>query len=125
MTTTPKPTIMVIEDDADVLEIITTILQDAGYQVTGGEGITALYGIEKDPPALLLIDNWLSGEKTGHDACYQLKQTPATAHIPVILISATINLAETAERCGADGFIVKPFDTDALLRQVQAFIQSK
>ena len=117
-----KRTIMVIEDDAEVLDLITTILQDAGYQVTGGKDITTLYGVEKEPPALLLLDNWLSGDKTGHDICYQLKQNPATANIPVLLISGTTNLAETAERCQADGFIRKPFEVDELLKQIKAYL---
>lgn len=120
----PKSTIMVIEDDADTLEIITAILTNAGYKVTTGKDVTAVYAIEKEPPALLLIDNWLSGDKTGHDICYQLKQNPATSFIPVILISGTINLEETAERCRADGFICKPFDIDELLRQVKTYSQT-
>lgn len=114
--------IMVIEDDADTLEIITTILTGAGYQVVAGKDVTAVYAIEKDPPALLLIDNWLAGDKTGHDICYQLKQNPTTSFIPVILISGTLNLEETARRCEANGFICKPFDVDELLRQVDAVI---
>lgn len=114
-----KFTIMVIEDDADILEVIRTLLTQAGYEVVTGSDVTALYAIEKHPPDLLLIDNWLSGDKTGHDICYQLKQNPATTAIPVILISGTRNLQDTAERCGADGFIAKPFQADELLRQVK------
>ena len=116
----PKSTILVIDDDADTLEVITEILTEGGYEVVASKDITVLYTIEKEPPALLLIDNWLSGDKTGHDICYQLKQNSATAQIPVILISSTMNLEETAERCGADGFICKPFDLHELLRQVKA-----
>ena len=117
-----KAKIMVIEDDVDTLEIITTILTGAGYQVVTGRDVTAVYAIEKEPPALLLIDNWLAGGKTGHDICYQLKKNPATSFIPVILISGTNNLKETAQRCGADGFICKPFDIEDLLRQVKSRI---
>jgi CheY-like chemotaxis protein len=113
-----KATIMVIEDDAEQLDILTTVLTSAGYLVTSGIDVTAVYAIEKHPPALLRIDNWLSGGKTGHDVCYQLKQNPATASIPVILISATVNLANTAQRCQATSYIIKPFDIDDLLSQV-------
>lgn len=116
---------MLIDDDADILDIVSFALAGAGYQVVAGKDITTLYGIEKDPPALLLIDNWLSGEKTGHDVCFQLKQNPATAKIKVILISATMNLQHTAERCGADGFIVKPFELPDLLSQVKYFTDLK
>jgi DNA-binding response OmpR family regulator len=109
---------MIIDDDTDTLDIITAVLKGAGYQVVAGKDITTLYAIEKEPPALLLINNWLSGGKTGHDVCYQLKQNPATAAIPVILISATVNLANTAQRCQANSYIIKPFDIDDLLSQV-------
>src|ERR1700753_2255899 len=118
-----KPTIMVIDDDAAILDIITTVLTNAGYQVIAGKGITTLYEVEKQPPALLLIDNWLSGDKTGHDICYQLKQKPATAGFRVLLISATADLENTASRCQADGFIVKPFDVDELVAQVRKHLQ--
>ena len=74
-----------------------------------------------DPNSPQELRGTLSGGKTGHDICYQLKQNPATSFIPVILISGTMNLAETAQRCGADGFICKPFDVDELLRQVRAY----
>jgi len=110
---------MVIDDDTAILDIITTVLTDAGYRVIAGKDITTLYAIEKQPPALLLIDNWLSGDKTGHDICYQLKQNPATTGIPVLLISATADLENTALRCRADGFIVKPFDVDELVARVR------
>ena len=115
----PIATVMIVEDDADTLEIITAVLSDAGYRVIAGNGITTVYNIEKDPPDLLIIDNWLSGDKTGHDICYQLKQNPATSFIPVLLISGTMNLEDTAQRCGANGFICKPFYIDNLLDQVK------
>lgn len=115
------PTILVIDDDEDILYVITTILKDAGYQVTTGKDVTAVYEIEKNPPNLLLIDNWLEG-KTGHDICWQLKSDPRTKAIPVILISATSKLDETAQRCGADDYICKPFDLDKLLEKVKVHI---
>ncbi|TSJ41060.1 response regulator [Mucilaginibacter corticis] len=114
-------TILVIDDDVDVLIILRTILNEAGYQVKTGKDVTAVYEIEKDPPALLLIDNWLEG-KTGHDICWQLKNDPRTRSIPVILISATTKLDETARRCGADDYICKPFDLAEVLRKVRSTI---
>jgi DNA-binding response OmpR family regulator len=115
------PTILVIDDDDAILELLQTLLSEAGYQVKAGRDVTAVYEIEKDPPALLLIDNWLDG-KSGHDICLQLKNDPRTANIPVILISAIPKLAETAQRCRADDFIAKPFDVAVLLRKVAFFV---
>ncbi|TSJ41001.1 response regulator [Mucilaginibacter corticis] len=114
--------ILVIDDDEDVRLILSDILRQAGYQVKTGKDVTAVYEIEKDPPALLLIDNWLEG-KTGHDICWQLKQDPRTQNIPVILISATTKLDETARRCGADDYICKPFDLVDLVNKVRLTIR--
>ncbi|MFD0751891.1 PleD family two-component system response regulator [Mucilaginibacter calamicampi] len=118
-----KGTILLIDDDPDILSGITIILQEAGYVVRQGHDVTAVFEIEKDPPDLLLIDNWLEG-KTGRDICYQLKTGPKTQHIPVILISATRNLAETAASCLADDYIDKPFEIEELLSKVELIMNN-
>jgi CheY-like chemotaxis protein len=110
-------TIMIIDDDEEIRQLIANILTDAGYQVQTGVGVTDLYEVEKAPPALILIDHWLDG-KTGRDICYQLKTNPKTDDIPVVLISATANLEQTAQSCRADGFIHKPFEVADLLEKV-------
>lgn len=117
-----KPMIMVVDDDPDILEITSNFLEEAGYIVTTGRDVTALFAIEKNPPSILVIDNWLEG-KTGHDICWQLKQDQRTAAIPVILISATAKLYETAHRCGADDFISKPFELKELLEKVERHLK--
>lgn len=116
-------TILIVEDDKDILEMLSATLQAEGYQVRTGHDVTALYEIEKDPPALILLDNWLDG-KTGHDICVNLKSSPKTRQIPVALISATLNLERTAESCGADGFLKKPFELDDLIRLVAGLTAS-
>jgi DNA-binding response OmpR family regulator len=115
-------TVMIIDDDLEIRQLIADILSNAGYNVQTGVGVTDLYEIEKAPPALILIDHWLNG-KTGRDICYQLKTNPLTDDIPVVLISATSNLEQTALSCHADGFIQKPFDVDYLLETVEAIIE--
>ena len=112
-------TVLIIDDDLEIRQLIADILTDAGYRVQTGVGVTDLYEIEKAPPSLILIDHWLDG-KTGRDICYQLKTNPLTDDIPVVLISATTNLEQTALSCRADGFIQKPFEVDALLEKVAA-----
>lgn len=116
--------ILIVDDDEDILYLLKTILSDAGYRVTTGRDVTAVYEIEKNSPALLLIDNWLNG-KTGHDICYQLKTDKRTALLPVILISATAKLDETARRCLADDHICKPFEVNELLEKVARYADLK
>jgi len=110
-------TLLIIEDDRDIMNVMVTALKGEGYSVQTGFDVTALFEIEKDPPALILLDNWLDG-KTGHDICYQLKRSPKTQMIPVLLVSATQNLAQTAASCGADGFLMKPFELEELFEAV-------
>ncbi|OOQ59802.1 response regulator [Mucilaginibacter pedocola] len=113
-----QQTIMVIDDDQEILTLINLILRDAGYLVKIGKDVTDLFEVEKNPPDLLLIDNWLDG-KMGRDICYQLKTSPKTQHLKVLLISATHNLPQTAEAAKADGYVAKPFDVDVLLNAVK------
>jgi DNA-binding response OmpR family regulator len=115
-----QQTILIIDDDADILNIITVVLKEAGYAVRTGRDVSDLYEIEKNAPDLILLDNWLDG-KTGHDICYHLKTTPKTSTIPVLLFSASPNLAQTAASCKADGYIAKPFEVEDLLAVVQKF----
>lgn len=112
-----KQTIMIIDDEEEILAIVSTMLKDAGYLVRIGRDVTDLYEIEKNPPDLLLVDNWLVG-KTGHDICYHLKTTPKTSKLKVLLFSATANLEKTAESCMADGYIAKPFDVQDMLSTI-------
>jgi DNA-binding response OmpR family regulator len=114
-----QKTVMIIDDDWEIRQLISEILTNAGYKVQTGVGVTDLYEVEKAPPSLILIDHWLDG-KTGRDICYQLKTNHLTDKIPVVLISATTNLEETAKSCRADGFIQKPFEVDDLLEKVKA-----
>ncbi|AMR33582.1 hypothetical protein A0256_20205 [Mucilaginibacter sp. PAMC 26640] len=116
-----QQTIMIIDDDAEILNVISLLLKDAGYLVKVGHDVTDLFEVEKNPPDLLLIDNFLNG-KTGHDICYQLKISPKTNTIPVLLLSGTTNLEQTAKSCMADGFIAKPFEADELISTIENVI---
>lgn len=114
-------TVMIIEDDSEILQVMRLILEQAGYQVRAGKDVHDLYEIEKNPPDLLLVDNWLDG-KTGHDICYHLKTAPKTSSLKVMLVSATANLARTAESCKADDYLAKPFELEELLEKVDLLI---
>jgi len=70
-------------------------------------------GREKDLPDLILRDVLLSGED-GCEICQRLKDNEQTRHIPVILLSAHAGLRETADECGANDFLAKPFRIAAL-----------
>lgn len=114
---TPIKTILVIDDDTDILESLRIMLSFHGFNVrTSNRGDTAFdAGNTFD---LLLLDVWLSGEN-GVDICQALKADKRTAHLPVILLSASKDLDRTAEKAGADDYIEKPFEMKSLMASIQ------
>lgn len=107
-------TILLVEDDEDVLDILHYMLSDEGYSVIKSNGADACDLAEINQPGLILLDHRLQN-LWGADICRQLKASPQTAHIPVIMISATMHLEQTAREAGADHLLKKPFDMDELL----------
>jgi DNA-binding response OmpR family regulator len=111
--------ILVLDDDADILEIILYILVDQGFEVaTLNSGATLFQRIRDFHPDLVLMDVML-GDMDGRRLCRELKLEPETQALPVILISASHDLAGTLAQEGApDDFIAKPFDIATLVKKV-------
>ena len=111
-------TIMVVDDDRAILDSVCIMLEFEGYQVyctpDGGEVLK----LENNLPDLLLLDIWMSG-MDGREICKQLKQNDATHHMPVVLISASQDIAQSALAAGANDFLAKPFDIDDLLGKIE------
>jgi CheY-like chemotaxis protein len=113
-------TILVIDDDPDILDIMVYILKDEGYEVSGSAVCLPIEKILQAEPTLILMDNRLLGS-SGKDECRKLKGDPATRHIPIILVSANSQLQELAQDSKADGYISKPFDLDELVTVVRQY----
>lgn len=117
--------IFIADDDSDILSILELMLQTKGYQVAVSSTGQEVFSYRDDElPDLVLLDIWMSGID-GRDICAQLKNTPLTRHIPVLLISANSNIEAIAQEYCADGFIAKPFDMDELLDRVQEMLEVK
>ncbi len=111
--------VFVIDDDQDILEAIQYILDGSGYQTitnTGDEYI--LNKVQEAKPDVIILDILLSG-KDGREICKILKKNKETKHIPIIMISAHANAADSIETCGADDFIAKPFEMDEFLGKIE------
>jgi DNA-binding response OmpR family regulator len=113
--------ILIIEDDLDILDMMAYILRDEGYEVIVAVDGAPLRDILLLAPDLVLLDNRL-GAGEGADACKQLKADPATAAIPVVLISANMHLEALTATSGADGFLAKPFDIDELIALANRYL---
>jgi two-component system phosphate regulon response regulator PhoB len=109
--------------------LITLKLTQAGHQVRGfGDGLSAAADAREHPPDLAVLDVMMPG-MSGLEVCQELRQDPATANIPVILLTAMAREADIAAglAAGADDYIVKPFSPrdftmriNAVLARVQA-----
>ncbi len=102
-------TILVVDDDRSLCDLITDLLADEGYEVRcAHDGLEALEAIERDPPDLVLSDVWMP-RLDGHGLVARLAER--RLGIPVVLMSAA--LRAPAPRAAA--FVAKPFDLDVLV----------
>lgn len=118
--------ILVIEDDKDVRDTIVYILEHENYEVMASADAKILKSINNFKPDIVIIDNWLTewkSDATGQELSKALKTSPATSHIPVIIMSAVSNVKEIAEAGLADAYLHKPFNMDELLQMVKNFIK--
>lgn len=114
--------ILIIEDDEDILEILSFILTEEGYDVSTLTDGGAIDTIARDIPDLIVCDIWLPHRK-GTEICKILKTDPATSKIPFILISTTMNLPQIARDCGADAHVEKPFHIQEMVNIVKAYLK--
>jgi CheY-like chemotaxis protein len=105
------------------LEICSDLLQTEGYTVSvATNGQQALEQIRTDPPHVVLMDIMMP-VLDGVEACRQVKANPATADIPVVLMSARTNLTrQSQDLASADALVAKPFDIDHLLNTIHDLV---
>lgn len=115
--------VLVIDDDGDILEILGEIFREFGFEVVLSRGSLTMDHIKIIQPDIILLDIRLVGsEKDGVEMCRELKSEESLADLPVILCSAETDLRSIAKGCGADSYITKPFDIDDLLSRVATYL---
>ncbi len=120
-----KPSILVVEDEPPLVEVLRYNLEKEGYQVNVAEdGAQALHKVHEAPPDLVILD-WMLPELSGIEVCRQLREDPDSRDIPVIMLTAR---GEEADRVkglasGADDYVVKPFSPAELLARVRAVLR--
>lgn len=100
--------LIIVEDDADILETMTIILRNAGYLVTGYFDASAILKGTFDLPDLFIIDKQLN-RFDNLNLCRILKTQESTRHVPVIMVSAGTGIAQLAQDALADDALEKPF----------------
>jgi len=113
--------ILVVDDDISILDAVSMILEDHGYDVRGiQKGEDSYQQAEIFQPHLILLDVLMSG-KDGREICKNLKSENKTKNIPIVMFSAHPSAKKGMKEYGADDFLAKPFGTNELLKIVSKF----
>ena len=118
--------ILIVEDEADILELLSEIFSDlGGYRIfCARDGEEALKITREDSPDIILLDILLP-KMNGYDVCKSVKSDPAICHIKVIMTSGMVRISDwpKAQEVGADAFIAKPFDSITLVEKVEELLR--
>lgn len=123
-----KSSILIVEDERDIADLLTLVLTKEGYIVeksfTANEANRILESA-LNLPDLILLDIKMPG-LNGIDFCQKLKQSEKHCHIPIIMISALVlpKDIELGYACGAIDYIVKPWNNDDLLSRIKSRLLS-
>lgn len=124
--TTDKPTILVVDDDTEVVNYLQTLLMPYYHVVYRFDAESAYKAINEDEPNLILSDVIMPG-KNGYELCREIKENLQICHIPVILVTAKATVENQVEglNTGADAYITKPFDPKLLLAMINSLLQNR
>ena len=110
--------VLVVEDDQDLSALLDLVLSDAGYAVrVAGDGRAALRRVEEEMPGVILLDMRMP-VMNGWEFAREFRARHGRA-CPVVVVTAAENARLRAEEIGADGWLAKPFDLDAVLAMVE------
>ncbi len=117
------PTVVVVEDDANIAALVELYLRDAGFRVSVADrGERALDLIRSRPPSLVVLDVGLAGQLDGFDVCTALR---AHSQVPILMLTARDAEDDRVRgfEVGADDYLVKPFSPRELVVRVQAILR--
>jgi len=121
-----EKTVLVVEDNPDLLDVISDIIGKAYNVTTAFNGKEGLVQAKAHPPDIIVSDI-LMPVMDGMQMCMEIKKNPGTCYIPIILLTA-LDSQETTLKCfdiGADAYITKPFNEFLLLSQIKNLIDSR
>ena len=113
--------IMVADDDPGIVDAICMMLDFEGYEVSSTVNGATVIDMKDQFPDLLVLDIWMSGQD-GREICRHLKSETITKNIPVLMISASKDIQQSALDSGADDFLAKPFEMDDLLQKIDTLL---
>lgn len=127
---TEKKKILLIDDDPDFVEAVRVIIASGGYDVrVAYDGAEGLEAVAAEKPDLIVLDVMMP-VMNGHEACAKLKANPATAKIPIILLTAVADRVTTSTythrdmlESEAEDYMPKPVEPAELLNLVKQWLK--
>ena len=120
-----RPLVLVVEDEAALATMLRYNLEKQGYRVEeAADGQEALLRVAETRPDLVLLD-WMLPTLSGIEVCRQLRRRPTTRDLPIIMVTARTEDQDAVRglNTGADDYITKPFNMEALLARVRALLR--
>ena len=119
-----KPSILVVDDEPDVVTLLERTLTGEGFDVfTAYDGISALDIAAMDRPQVIVLDIMMP-MMSGYETCQQLKSNPETKHIPVLCLTSahSTEVREKAQKAGAQALLIKPIMPAELVAQIRRYL---
>ena len=116
--------VLVVEDQAENLELMVYLLQAFGHQtLTAGNGAEGVAAVSQDHPDLVVMDLQMP-VMDGYEAARLLKADPAVATIPLVAVTAyaMVGDRERIMACGFDGYMTKPIDPQTFVRELERYL---
>jgi two-component system cell cycle response regulator len=116
--------VLVVEDQAENLELMVYLLQAFGHQtLTAGNGAEGVAAVSQDHPDLVIMDLQMP-VMDGYEAAKLLKADPAVAAIPLVAVTAyaMVGDRERIMACGFDGYMTKPIDPQTFVRELERYL---
>jgi CheY-like chemotaxis protein len=120
----PRPLVLVADDDPDILLLMTLTLERDGYDVVAAkDGLSALEAAVERVPHLVLLDLMMPG-LDGCEVTRRLRREPTTKDLPIVIVTAAAEESQAARalEAGANAYMKKPFSPRELLAKTAALI---
>lgn len=118
-------TILLIEDDPDIVRLLVHYLQSAGYYVhTESNGSAGVRAVREQSPVAVILDVMLPG-LDGHEVCRRLRADSSTATLPILMLTARGAEGDKVRglEIGADDYVTKPFSPKEVLARIKALVR--